>query len=112
MFVHSDVRLIPFRYVLLKERNMIMTMEEEYKREAELFPNPERLEKVRCFYMQQTDNKKNKQHPLISLSLLATRRRRVGLCFCPIPFLFIGLGPSTSQKATVQQGGMGLLVRE
>lgn len=33
-------------YVLLKERNMIMTMEEEYKREAELFPNPERLEKV------------------------------------------------------------------
>ena len=34
------------RYVLLKERNMIMTMEEEYKRCGELFPNPERLEKV------------------------------------------------------------------
>jgi len=32
--------------VLLKERNMIMTMEEEYKRSGELFPNPERLEKV------------------------------------------------------------------
>lgn len=33
-------------YVLLKERNMIMTMEEEFKRECELFPSPERLEKV------------------------------------------------------------------
>lgn len=33
-------------YVLLKERNMVMTMEEEYKRQCELFPNPERLEKV------------------------------------------------------------------
>lgn len=25
---------------------MLMTMEEEYRRQAELFPNPERLEKV------------------------------------------------------------------
>jgi len=46
--------MVAYRYVLLKERNMIMTMEEEYKREAELFPNPERLEKVWCFYVQQT----------------------------------------------------------
>lgn len=34
------------RYVLLKERNMIMTMEAEYKRTANLMPAPERLEKV------------------------------------------------------------------
>lgn len=39
-----------FRYVLLKERNMLMTMEEEYKRQSELFPSPERLEKV-CFLL-------------------------------------------------------------
>jgi len=32
--------------VLLKERNMIMTMEEEYTEQGELMPNPERLEKV------------------------------------------------------------------
>ncbi|CAH1776192.1 unnamed protein product [Owenia fusiformis] len=33
-------------YVLLKERNMLMTMEEEYNRELELLPSPERFEKV------------------------------------------------------------------
>ena len=35
-----------FRYVCLKERNMLMTMEEEYTRECLLFPNPERIFKV------------------------------------------------------------------
>lgn len=35
-----------FRYVLLKERNMILTMEAEHARQLELMPSPERLEKV------------------------------------------------------------------
>lgn len=35
-----------FRYILLKERNALMTMEEEYKRRCELMPSPERLYKV------------------------------------------------------------------
>lgn len=30
---------------------MLMTMEEEYKRESELFPSPERLEKVTNIWM-------------------------------------------------------------
>ncbi|CAD1469800.1 unnamed protein product, partial [Heterotrigona itama] len=34
------------RYVLLKERNMLLTMEEIYKREYKYFPNPERIDKV------------------------------------------------------------------
>ncbi|XP_059157617.1 large ribosomal subunit protein uL29m-like [Physella acuta] len=33
-------------YVLLKERNMLLTMQEEYHRNVELFPNPERITKV------------------------------------------------------------------
>lgn len=33
-------------FVLLKERNMLLTMEEAYKREWEYFPNPERIDKV------------------------------------------------------------------
>lgn len=33
-------------YVLLKERNALMTMEAEYKRQCELMPSPERLFKV------------------------------------------------------------------
>lgn len=34
------------RFVLLKERNMLMTMEENAKEEAALFPSPERIDKV------------------------------------------------------------------
>lgn len=33
-------------YILLKERNMLMTMEEEHWRRLERMPNPERFEKV------------------------------------------------------------------
>jgi len=53
--VNINDDLLPYRYVLLKERNMIMTMEEEYKRQAELFPSPERLEKVILLCQQTND---------------------------------------------------------
>ncbi|CAF3916319.1 unnamed protein product [Adineta steineri] len=33
-------------YVLLKERNRLLTMEEEYRHQHELFPSPERIDKV------------------------------------------------------------------
>ena len=33
-------------YVLLKERNRLLTMEEEYRHQHELFPSPERVDKV------------------------------------------------------------------
>lgn len=35
-----------FRFVLLKERNMLLTMEHECNNQFELFPNPERIDKV------------------------------------------------------------------
>ena len=35
------------RYVLLKERNRLLTMEEEYRYQYELFPSPERVDKVK-----------------------------------------------------------------
>merc|ERR1711976_214989 len=41
---NSDLHKLWF--VLLKERNMLLTMEHEYKRKLESFPNPERLDKV------------------------------------------------------------------
>ncbi|KAJ8920707.1 hypothetical protein NQ315_004846 [Exocentrus adspersus] len=34
------------KYVLLKERNMLLTMEEEAKAQIQLFPSPERIDKV------------------------------------------------------------------
>jgi large subunit ribosomal protein L47 len=44
--IRSNTDLHKLWYVLLKERNMLMTMEHECKRQLELFPNPERLDKV------------------------------------------------------------------
>ena len=34
------------RFILLKERNMLLTMEHECREQTELFPNPERIDKV------------------------------------------------------------------
>lgn len=39
-------KIMYFRYVLLKERNMLLTMEQECKDQVKLFPSPERLDKV------------------------------------------------------------------
>lgn len=41
-----QINLFKCRFVLLKERNMLMTMEEACKEANEIFPNPERLDKI------------------------------------------------------------------
>lgn len=42
----SNVDLHKLWFVLLKERNMLLTMEENCKKHWELFPNPERIDKI------------------------------------------------------------------
>ncbi|KAI0984914.1 hypothetical protein GJ496_005034 [Pomphorhynchus laevis] len=42
----NNVDLHKLWYVLLKERNMLLTMEEFYRSEAHVFPSPERIDKV------------------------------------------------------------------
>ncbi|KAK3799774.1 hypothetical protein RRG08_025388 [Elysia crispata] len=44
--IKSNQDLHKLWYVLLKERNKLLTMEAEYKRRCELFPSPERIAKV------------------------------------------------------------------
>ncbi|CAH1183534.1 unnamed protein product [Phaedon cochleariae] len=44
--IKSNTDLHKLWYVLLKERNMLLTMEQESKDQARLFPSPERLDKV------------------------------------------------------------------
>lgn len=44
--IKSNSDLHKLWFVLLKERNMLLTMEHEYEAEHELFPSPERLDKV------------------------------------------------------------------
>lgn len=45
--IKSSSDLHALWYVLLKERNMLMTMEEECKRQNRLFASPERVDKVK-----------------------------------------------------------------
>lgn len=45
--IKSNSDLHKLWYVLLKERNMLKTMEHEAEEKYELFPNPERIDKVR-----------------------------------------------------------------
>lgn len=45
--IKSNSDLHKLWFVLLKERNMLMTMEHECKKEMELFPSPERVDKVK-----------------------------------------------------------------
>lgn len=45
--IKSNTDLHKLWYVLLKERNMLLTMEQAAKDEVELFPNPERIDKVK-----------------------------------------------------------------
>ncbi|KAG6439754.1 hypothetical protein O3G_MSEX001050 [Manduca sexta] len=44
--IKSNSDLHKLWFVLLKERNMLYTMEEEYKQKMHSFPNPERIDKV------------------------------------------------------------------
>ncbi|XP_063821021.1 large ribosomal subunit protein uL29m [Ostrinia nubilalis] len=44
--IKSNTDLHKLWYVLLKERNMLYTMEHECKEQVKLFPNPERIDKV------------------------------------------------------------------
>jgi hypothetical protein len=44
---YHSLWVLCYRYVLLKERNMLLTLEQEAKRQRLPMPSPERLEKVR-----------------------------------------------------------------
>ncbi|XP_069695308.1 large ribosomal subunit protein uL29m isoform X2 [Periplaneta americana] len=44
--IKSNSDLHKLWYVLLKEKNMLLTMEHECKEQTQLFPNPERIDKV------------------------------------------------------------------
>lgn len=44
--IKSNSDLHKLWFVLLKEKNMLLTMEHECKEQTELFPNPERIDKV------------------------------------------------------------------
>lgn len=49
--IKSNTDLHQLWYILHKERNMLLTMEDVYKNHAEAMPSPERICKVRAFFL-------------------------------------------------------------
>ncbi|OAD58791.1 39S ribosomal protein L47, mitochondrial [Eufriesea mexicana] len=62
-------------YVLLKERNMLLTMEEYYKNENKYFPNPERIDKVEdsMFNLESVVRERNKAYYMLETGVTGER---------------------------------------
>lgn len=79
--IKSNEDLHKLWYVLLKERNMLLTMEEEYKRNLELFPSPERLHKVKESMVNLEDivRERNKAYYLLETGTTGERPGKVAV---------------------------------
>ncbi|XP_033223976.1 39S ribosomal protein L47, mitochondrial [Belonocnema kinseyi] len=87
--IKSNEDLHKLWYVLLKERNMLLTMEASAKRRYELFPNPERIDKVEISMenLEAVVRERNKAYHLLETGETGERpakvvRNAIGLPFC------------------------------
>ncbi|KAK4292952.1 hypothetical protein Pmani_034316 [Petrolisthes manimaculis] len=110
--IKSNDDLHKLWFVLLKERNMLLTMEHDAKQEYRLFPNPERIDKVedsmknledvvvernRAYWMLETGETGERPTGVITDELGIRRRRR----FCQY---FIPSWMHHQKKETVHRG--------
>ena len=67
------------RYVLLKERNMLFTMEAAAKRRYEIFPNPERIDKVELSMenLEAVVKERNKAYNLLEIGETGERPAKI-----------------------------------
>nr|CAG4638728.1 EOG090X0DBE [Cyclestheria hislopi] len=74
----SNVDLHKLWYVLLKERNMLLTMEHASKEECELFPSPERLDKVKdsMKWLEEVIQERNEAYWLLEVGEPAPQRKQ------------------------------------
>ncbi|XP_073976827.1 mitochondrial ribosomal protein L47 isoform X2 [Rhodnius prolixus] len=77
--IKSNEDLHKLWYVLLKERNMLLTMEHEYKEKVELFPSPERIDKVResMINLEEVVRERNKAYYLLETGETGERPGKV-----------------------------------
>lgn len=73
--IKSSSDLHQIWYVLLKEQNMLMTMEHEYKRLGKYFPSPERIDKVQISMENLEDVVKERNRAYYELELGENRVR-------------------------------------
>ncbi|XP_036323977.1 LOW QUALITY PROTEIN: 39S ribosomal protein L47, mitochondrial [Rhagoletis pomonella] len=77
--IKSNKELHQLWYILLKERNMLLTMEHECNDKMELFPSPERLDKVKISMenLESVVRERNKAYHLLETGETGERPSRV-----------------------------------
>ncbi|CAH1394473.1 unnamed protein product [Nezara viridula] len=77
--IKSNEDLHKLWYVLLKEKNMLLTMEHEYKQCYESFPSPERIDKVKesMFNLEDVVRERNKAYWLLETGQTGERPGKV-----------------------------------
>ncbi|XP_030373936.1 39S ribosomal protein L47, mitochondrial [Scaptodrosophila lebanonensis] len=82
--IKSNKELHQLWYILLKERNMLLTMEHECNDKMEVFPNPERIDKVKISMenLETVVRERNKAYHLLETGETGERPQRlVHNCF-------------------------------
>lgn len=77
--IKSNSDLHKLWFVLLKEKNMLLTMEHECKDKVELFPSPERIDKVNMSmeHLETVVRERNKAYHLLETGIDGERPGRV-----------------------------------
>ncbi|XP_075145905.1 mitochondrial ribosomal protein L47 [Haematobia irritans] len=77
--IKSNKELHQLWYILLKERNMLLTMEHECNEQMELFPSPERLDKVKISMtnLETVVRERNKAYHLLETGETGERPQRL-----------------------------------
>lgn len=77
--IKSNKELHQLWYILLKERNMLLTMEHECNEKMEIFPNPERIDKVKISMenLETVVRERNKAYHLLETGETGERPQRI-----------------------------------
>ncbi|KAJ6634743.1 39S ribosomal protein L47, mitochondrial, partial [Pseudolycoriella hygida] len=77
--IKSNVDLHKLWFILLKERNMLLTMEHESNKEVRLFPSPERIDKVKISmrHLETVVRERNRAYHLLETGLDGERPARL-----------------------------------
>lgn len=88
--IKSNPDLHKLWYVLLKEKNMLLTMEHECEVKIELFPNPERIDKVQesMNNIETVVRERNKAYHLLETGRDGERPARVEANILGMKYLF------------------------
>uniref|UniRef100_A0A1I8Q4N9 Large ribosomal subunit protein uL29m n=1 Tax=Stomoxys calcitrans TaxID=35570 RepID=A0A1I8Q4N9_STOCA len=91
--IKSNKELHQLWYILLKERNMLLTMEHECNEQMELFPSPERLDKVKISMknLETVVRERNKAYHLLETGETGERPQRLMANSLGIRFMYRSL---------------------